>query len=236
MLSRSRLLSGFLVLVCWSGSAAAQPADPSWLIQVSGSIQKSSDNYQNWYSVPPTIPPHVGWESAVNGFRSPGVGLDVACEYRIASRIGLGGAVSLVSTPLEATVHRGTATGIVIADPEPSVLFAPLRVTASYDLLHGSRWRLRAGGQAGVGIYNPTDAVPEFGRARHFEGSYNALFGAHVGMLFTGSKGWGATFGLQYLRSSVEVSELDTGELPQSLTHESFSLIIGVHRAFGRRR
>jgi len=236
MLSRSRLLGGFLVLMCWSGSAAAQPADPSWLIHVSGRIQGNTGNYQNWYRVPPTVPPHIGWESAVNGLRSPGVGLDVACEYRIASRVGLGVAVSFVSTPLEATVHRGSATGIVIADPEPSILFAPLRVTARCDLLRGSRWRLGAGGQAGVGIYNPTDAVPEFGRARHFEGSYNALFGARVGMLFTGSKGWGATFELQHLRSSLELSELDTGELPQSLTHESFSVIIGVHRAFGRRR
>lgn len=235
MLSRSTLSYVFILLVCGSGSAAAQSADPSWLIQVSGTIQRNAGNFVNWYRVPATIPPYVGSEAAVNGIRSPSVGVDAAAEYRIASRFGVGVAVSVVPTPLEATVHYTTPTGIVIADPEPSILFVPLRATASYDLLRGSKFRLRAGGQVGVGLHGSTDARPEFGRARHFTGSHRGLFGGHIGAQYTGSTGWGTTFTLQYLRTRLEVSELGTGELPQSLTHESFSVLIGVHRYFGHR-
>ena len=237
MVSRLSLSSVVICFLCGAVRiAAAQPGDSAWLVQVSGAVQANAARYVNWYRVPPTVPPNVGWESAVNGFRGPSVGIDAACEYRIADRFSIGAAASFLPTPLEATVHRGTAGGIVIADPEPSILFTPLRFTATYDLLRGTRWRFRMGGQVGMGLYRPTDARPEFGRSRHFSAGPEALLGGHVGVLFTGSRGWGTTIGFQYLRTGLQVEELGTGDLSRSMTHESFALVVGVHRAFGRRR
>ena len=236
---RSIVTFGFVVAVVLGPgihAASAQPTESRWTVQVSGVIQGNLERFRNWYTVPPTNSPTIGWESAVNGIRESSVGVDVAAERRATKRLGLGIAVGFIPTKLEASVHRSTENGIVMAMPEASIAYVPVRLTADYDILHLARWSIRGGGYVGMAVVGTTDVRPEFGRARHFPRGSHPLYGAQAGVVYSNPNGWG--FGVLVHRSvsSFRVAELSTGNLAQTVDLHTWSLLLGVRRSFGRRR
>ena len=225
-----------LLLVPGIRTASAQPAESRWALQISGIVQHNMQEWVNWYSIPPTVPPHIGWESAVNGIRGNSVGIDVAAERRVTQRVVLGVAVGFTPTKLETSVHRGTESGIVMATPDASIAYAPVRLIVNFEVLQRSAWSIRAGGHLGMAIFGSTDAHPEFGRSRHFTGAGSPLYGAQVGFVYSRPNGWGFSASVQHSRTKFRAEEIDTGDLPQTLDFHTMSVLVGVRRSLGRRR
>lgn len=223
------------LFLCGPPAASAQAPDSGgdvrrWSVRVSGVVSRNTGAWVNWYTLDPA---GVNSESASNGTQGADFGLDAVLEYRAAQRLGLGLAVGYVPTRLHAEVHW-TGRG-QFARPKRRVPFVPLRARASLALVRTASWDVPLGIQVGTAVLGSADVVPEFGRARRFEGQGGLVLGGHAGVArsLAGGRWWLAAT-VQYLRTGgFDVSELHTGALPQHIAFTPFSFHLGLERRFG---
>ncbi len=225
------------LLLCAPPAASAQAPEPGgdvrrWSVRVSGVVSRNTGPRVNWYTLDAA---GVNSESAANGTQGADFGLDAVLEYRAARRLGLGLAVGHVPTRLHAEVHW-TGRG-QFARPRVRVPFVPLRARASFALVRTDSWDVPLGVQVGTAVLGSADVVPEFGRARRFEGRGGLVLGGHAGVARSLAGGrWCLTATAQYLRTEgFDVSELHTGALPQHIAFTPLAFHLGLERRFGSR-
>jgi len=228
-------MAGLLWCAAPAASAQAREAgsgNPRWSVRVSSVVSRNTGAWVNWYTIDPT---GVNSESASNGTQGADLGLDAVLEYGVTPRLGIGVAFEYVPTRLHAEVHW-TGRG-QFAKPKVRVPFVPLRATASFDLVQTDAWQVPVGLQIGTALLGSADVIPEFGRARRFEGQRGLLVGGHATVVRSLGRGsWRLVATAQYLRTAgFDVSELDTGALPQHMAFTPLSFQLGLERRFGDR-
>jgi hypothetical protein len=194
-----------------------------WSIKMYG-LAQWAPNKSNWY----TIGEGYSGESAANGVeKGASFGLECGLEYRVVERLGIEASIGYIPTNIHGGTHQ-TWRGI-FSEPTGRISFIPLHLAVNLYLLQDEKWKIALGPLAGVGIIGELDLRPSVGRARHFNGRKDLLFGGQfvVSRAVT-SGGWSVLASLKYMSTSYEVSEIGTGALKQELPMRPLSLRLGV--------
>ena len=211
-------------------STISLPGASSWSFSISGLIQTGGDDWILWYESFGSGSNVLDNRSACNGVQGFSLGVDVASEYRITSRLALGVAVRYIPTKLHAEVHYPVTYKSIleVEKPDARISYIPVRLTAGYDLFRGERWSIHTGVQCGVGIFGTTDVRSNVGKSRRFYGDGSLVLGCQVGVTHALTKGLAATSFLQYQKTSFRVEELGTGDLKQTYDFRPLSLSLGL--------
>jgi hypothetical protein len=225
---KEKLLIGctaiFLVLI-YVNPACIYAQDSKWQIRISGNLLRNTITWTEWYEIEEPD------EFACNGVEGTSPGIQLAVEYAVSKRIGIEGSLSCIPTRLHAEVHWTSKNQFAV--PKENLNFFPSWIGINFSLLQSRSWHIYSGLLAGIGIFGERDVRPEFGRARHFKGKNDLLYGGQLGIRYIpDSSHWRGLLTLQYIRTNFEAAELETGAYKQNLKMYPVILGLGVEYLF----
>ena len=209
-----------LITVCLiSLSNKGYSQDSKWKIRVQGNLLRNTVTWTEWYAI------EEPEEFACNGVEGTSLGMQLAVEYSITKRIGVEGSMSFIPTRLHAEVHWTSRNQFAI--PNERIDFFPIWIGINFSLPQNRSWQLYLGPIVGMGIFGERDVRPEFGRARHFKGKNDLLYGGQLGIKYIpDSSNWRGVLTMQYIRTTFEAAELETGDFRQNL--KMYPVILGL--------
>ena len=193
--------------------------DSKWHIKIQGNLLRNTVTWTEWYAI------EEPEEFACNGVEGSSLGLRMAVEYSITKMISVEGSMSFIPTQLHAEVHWTSRNQFAV--PNERIDFFPIWLGINFSLTQNRSWNLYLGPIVGIGIFGERDVRPEFGRARHFKGENDVLYGGQLGIKYIpDSSHWRGVLTIHYIRTTFEASELETGDLKQNL--KMYPLILGL--------
>ena len=206
----------------------ASPQDLKWNFKLTGLAQHNTVPLTNWYTIDPSSYYN---ESAANGLDGLSFGLDIGLEYMVSKRIGIEGSISYIPTKIQGGTHYTTRE--IFSEPTGFITFLSVKIIANFYLKKSEKHNISIAPIIGKGFIGELDLYPAIGKSRHFNGKNDFLYGGQISFnhKFSGSR-WSLLTSLRYMKTTYEVSEIETGDLRMDLPMALLSLQFGTSYSF----